>query len=507
MRNVGGVAPGEGPPAPVADRAVLMMVSQAISHACFLLIAVVLAHALTRTEFGTFNQVWLVNKSLFYLFSLGLPVSVYFFLPRLAESGRKSFIVQTMLSLTVLALPFSLAMYLLADPLAAYFHNPDLAHQLRVFAIWPLVTVPTVCTDAILLSLGRTGKAATFEIVTKLGMIAAVAAAAFAGRGLELVFVALIGYGVLQSLLGIWMVWQPVRGIRAPITLAGWRSQLVFAAPYGLGTLAAVLNYQVDKVVVSLFYPPETFALYAAGAFEIPLAGVTSVVVLSVIMPEFVRRFQLRDVDGFLSLWQHSMLKLALPIFAVAGFLMVFADPIVRIAFSDQYAESIWPFRIYLLFLPLRITVWSQVLASTGDTRTVLTAQLKAMAFNIVLGYSLTRSVGWMGGAMAALLADYVFSALLLRQIGRRLQVGTRRMVPWVGLGRVALLAIVASLICFPLTRLDLPVVWELLAGFALFTTVYAVAARKANLITGDDILVLRRWLMLITGAPLGKAL
>ena len=132
------------------------------------------------------------------------------------------------------------------------------------------------------------------------------------------------------------------------------------------------MNYQVDKVVVSLLYPPETFALYAAGAFEIPLAGVTSVVVLSVIMPEFVRRFRSQDVEGFLTLWHHSMLKLALPVFAVAGFLMVFAGPIVQIAFSAQYAESVWPFRIYLLFLPLRITVWSQILAATGDTRTVL---------------------------------------------------------------------------------------------------------------------------------------
>jgi len=499
--------PAESGSSPVSDRVVLMMISKAISHGCFLLIAVVLAHALTLKDFGTFNQVWLVNKSLFYLFSLGLPVSVYFFLPRLAASERKSFIAQTMLGLTVLALPFSIAMYLLATPLAGYFHNPDLAHQLRLFAIWPLVTVPTVCTDAILLSLSQTGKAAAFEIVTKLGMIAAVAGAAFSGRGLATVFVALIVYGVLQSLLAIWMVWLPVRGTAGEITLTGWRSQLAYAAPYGLGTLAAVLNYQVDKVVVSLFYPPETFALYAAGAFEIPLAGVTSVVVLSVIMPEFVKRYQSQDVEGFLTLWHHSMLKLALPIFAVAGFLMVFASPVVKIAFSAQYAESAWPFRIYLLFLPLRITVWSQILAATGDTGTVLKAQLKAMALNVILGYALIRSVGWMGGAVAALLADYVFSVLLLRQVGRRLQVGVRRMVPWVGLFRVAVLAVVASLICLPILPLGLPVAWELLIGFALFTTVYALAALKADLITGDDILTVRRWLTLGSGLPLSKAL
>jgi len=499
--------PAEGGATPVGDRVVLMMVSKAISHACFLLIAVVLARGLTLADFGTFNQVWLVNKSLFYLFSLGLPVSVYFFLPRLAASERKSFIAQTMLGLTVLALPFSLAMYLLATPLAGYFHNPDLTHQLRLFSIWPLVTVPTVCTDAILLSLGQTAKAAIFEIVTKLAMIGAVAAAAFSGRGLEFVFAALIVYGVLQSLLAIWMVWLPVRGTPGPITITGWRTQLAYAAPYGLGTLAAVLNYQVDKVVVSLFYPPESFALYAAGAFEIPLAGVTSVVVLSVIMPEFVKRFQSRDVEGFLTLWHHSMLKLALPIFAVAGFLMVFASPVVKLAFSAQYAESVWPFRVYLLFLPLRITVWSQILAATGDTRTVFKAQLQAMVLNVILGYTLTRSVGWMGGAVAALFADYVFSVLLLRQVGRRLEVTVRRMVPWGGLSRVALLSVVASVICLPIITLDLPVAWELLAGFTLFTTVYALAARKADLITSDDILTVRRWLTLSFGLPLRKAL
>ena len=48
----------------IAASAMLMMLSKAISHGCFLLIAVVLARSLERTDFGTFNQVWLVNKSL-----------------------------------------------------------------------------------------------------------------------------------------------------------------------------------------------------------------------------------------------------------------------------------------------------------------------------------------------------------------------------------------------------------------------------------------------------------
>src|SRR5437667_197635 len=133
--------------APISARAIWMILSKIISHGCFLLIAVVLARSLDRAEFGTFNQVWLVNKTLLYLFGLGLPISVYYFLPRLLPPQRKAFILQTMLALAVLAIPFAAAMYALAAPLARYFGNPALVSHLRLFAIYPLVSLPTVSVD------------------------------------------------------------------------------------------------------------------------------------------------------------------------------------------------------------------------------------------------------------------------------------------------------------------------------------------------------------------------
>src|SRR5438093_13041082 len=104
-----------------------MMMSKAVSHLCFMLIAVILARSLPPVEFGTFNQVWLVNRTMIYLFALGLPVSVYYFLPRLPAAKTKGFILQTMLGLGFLAIPFSVGMYAFADTLARYFHNPALA--------------------------------------------------------------------------------------------------------------------------------------------------------------------------------------------------------------------------------------------------------------------------------------------------------------------------------------------------------------------------------------------
>jgi O-antigen/teichoic acid export membrane protein len=489
----------------ISVRAMLMMLSKAISHLCFLLMAVVLARSLDRTEFGTFNQVWLVNKSLIYFFALGLPVSVYYFLPGLGEAKAKSFILQTMVSLSILALPFSISMYVLADWLAIYFNNPGLAYYLRLFAIYPLVTLPAVSTDAILISLGRTKNAAIFEIVTKIAMIVAVASAAVFGHRLDLVFKALILHGVAQLLLAVWVAWQPVHRVKFRFSLTDLKSQIAFAMPYGFSDLVGVLNYQIDKVMMAVFYPPAAFALYAAGAFEIPLAGVTSVPVLSVTMSEFTRRFSSGDIEGFLKLWHQSMLKLALPVFAVAAFLMVFAEPVVTTLFSSQYAASVWPFRIYLLFLPLRITVPGQVLASLGETKFIFKAIMAAIIVNIGLGYTLIQNAGWLGPAISAVFAGYLFAALLIREIRDRLKVSLERLIPWQALGRVGLMAIVAAVSSLPVAFLQIGSVGKVGAGFLIYATIYLIGNLKTNAITQSDIETLRSWVLMTSRLLIGK--
>src|ERR1051325_5850981 len=105
----------------------------------------------------------------------------------------------------------------------------------------------------------------------------------------------------------------------------------------------------------------------------------------------------------FRSLWHRSMVKLAVLVFAVTAFFIVFADLIITFLFSSKYAEGVWLFRLYLLFLPLRITVLDQVLASLGDTRSAFRAMAVTFVGNIVLGAVAMRSIGWFGPAVSAL--------------------------------------------------------------------------------------------------------
>ena len=439
-------------------KALLMIGSKIVAHAAFLLIGVVLARTLSQSEFGTFNQVWLVNKSLLFLFELGLPISVYYFLPRLGNEQKKGFVLQTILSLVLFSLPFSAGLYLLADPLADNFNNPALADHLRLFAFYPLVLLPSVSTEEILLSLGRVNSAALFESLSKIAMIAAVAVSTYFGQ-LDAVFKSLIVYGIIQTLLGLWLVWQPVKHLPLKFSLAEWRSQLAYAVPYGFSSLTGALNYQVDKILVSLFNPPALFAIYAAGAFEIPLGGVTSLPVVSVMMSDLTQMYANGNIEGFLGMWHQSMRKLAIPVLGVTTFLLVFAEPVITGLFSAKYADSVLPFRIYLLFSPIRVTVFDYILASLGQTKTVLKAQTVGMVANIILGFALLKTFGWVGAAVSAVLASYLFVGLILNKIRFLLRVSWWQVMPWQDLAKILLVAIAAA-------AGSLPILWLFTGGF-----------------------------------------
>jgi O-antigen/teichoic acid export membrane protein len=191
------------------------------------------------------------------------------------------------------------------------------------------------------------------------------------------------------------------------------------------------------------------------------------------------------------------MLKLALVVFGVGAFLMVFAEPVVTGLFSSTYAPSVWPFRIFLLFLPLRITVLDQVLASLGETRFIFTSHALALGVNVVLGSALMWSAGWLGPAIAATLTGYAYAALILVKISARLHVTPARLVPWAALGRIALVAAVAGVGSAPVFLLDVGNLPKLSAGLAAFVAMYLLGNFRIHSLTMNDLKALRPSLLM----------
>ena len=112
-----------------------LVLARAFSAGMTFLIPVVLARLLDLTEYGTFKQFFLLATTLYLALTLGMPQSLYYFLPRAAGEEHRSYLTQTLLWLLgagVLVAGF----LLLATPVIEWVGGPALAAMRVPMAIF-----------------------------------------------------------------------------------------------------------------------------------------------------------------------------------------------------------------------------------------------------------------------------------------------------------------------------------------------------------------------------------
>ena len=118
--------------------------------------AMVLSRILSKEEFGSYRKVQLLFQTGAMILALGLPASLFYFLPRLAASGRRAFVWRTIL----IMLGFSTAGALLALTLRGFIsdkmNDPPLIAlmfptcALALFPSYHLYKVAEPCVDELM---------------------------------------------------------------------------------------------------------------------------------------------------------------------------------------------------------------------------------------------------------------------------------------------------------------------------------------------------------------------
>lgn len=113
-----------------------------------------LARAMGTEVFGSFQQVFIFS-ALFLILTLGIPETMYFFLPRLTDEERPRFLGQTLLILTVTGVLMALVFWFGAPLIAGIQQNPAIEQQLRIFGIYGAFLVASSFTDPIFITFKR----------------------------------------------------------------------------------------------------------------------------------------------------------------------------------------------------------------------------------------------------------------------------------------------------------------------------------------------------------------
>jgi len=343
------------------------------------------------------------------------------------------------------------------------------AEMLRITFPYILLISLTALAGGILNTFDRFLVPALTPVLLNLSLIAA---AVLLSARLEVPVMALawgvFAAGVVQlavqvpALLRLGLLPRPRWGWRH----SGVRKILHLMIPTLIGSSVAQINLLLDTVIATfLISGSVSWLYYSDRLLEFPL-GVFGVALSTVILPNLSLKFARQNPEGFSATLDWA-LRLALIITLPAALgLAVLASPILVTLFQYEAFQmsdvdmSALSLSAYAVGLPAFIAV--KVLApgfyARQDTRTPVKIAITAMVSNMLLNLLFVVSLTFagfrgphMGLALASSVAAYINAGLLYRSLRRqgayRPEAGWLRVLLAVGVGCLAMVAVLAWLI------------------------------------------------------------
>lgn len=473
----------------LAEKSVVFTISKIAASGSIICLFILLSHMLSVVEYGIFRQVWMINKTFMEVFAFGVPISIFYFLPRLANGLKKLFVIQSVILLSLSGILFSCIIFLFARQVALLFSSPELEYFLRLFCLYPLFVLPTLAAQSVLVSLDKAIPFAIFTIVDRILLLIVAVTLVLLHRSIGELFLGLLAFAACELIVSLYVVFYFMKGFGMLSKKFEFGKQLKFAFPSGAANVVGIVNQELDKVIIASYFSVAQFARYANGAFEIPFVGTIASSVTSVLMPEYVKRYQNGDHRSLIKLWHKTICKVAMLFIPLMIFLFILAPEFIITVFSSKYQESSLIFRIYLISLLPKITWYGPILVSIGHSREPLYGSALSLGSNAVLNYILIRKVGFTGPAIATVMVTYLVTYYYLYRIRKILHVSWFDIYPWTNLMKTLLASIIACVILIPFLFIhDFSNIIRLTVGGTAYVICIYYAFRFFKLVTKEDV-------------------
>jgi len=428
-----------------------LSLGSALSMISSIALGMISSRYLSKHDYATIQQTFLAYNFAVPILMLGLPNAVYYFLPR-EQQCKRGVLIDNIALLLVAGLLFSLFIGFGGHKLLAMrFNNPDLLHTLPWLVLYPLLLMPVAGVSAVLVSADQTKTLAVYNMISSLvltlsGIIAVLATKSYAAPIIVRVIVP-----ALFLPIALFLMFKAVPGkIRWPKWL-DMQAMVRYSVPLGLASIFGRITLQMDSMIVSSMCSPEDFAVYYNGAMELPLIGIITGSITTVIFAEMAKLCARGDKVAALQLFHKASIKSASILFPTMCFLLVTATPFITVLYSEQYQASVVPFVIYLFVLPIRIVVYGAALMALGMTRVVLFRSIIDLAINAILCFFLVKKLGYIGAAISLILTLYLWTTPYnLYEISKGFGIKWSASLPFKALFKILFI----SLLCMPLAAI-----------------------------------------------------
>lgn len=334
--------------------------------------SMILSRYFDKADYGTYRQVLYVYHTMLSVFTLGLPKAFSYFLPRVEPQQAKSLISKITNIFFVLGGLFSISLYLGSPLIADLMNNQDLVNALKIFAIVPLLLLPTMGLEGILATFRKTKLMAAYTIITRLVMLVSVSLPVIIfNAGYEYALIGFVASSFFSFLLALYLKYYPVKDQKKESCNTSYKEIFSFSLPILYASLWGMLIQSADQFFVSRYFGKSIFAEFANGSTELPFVGMILGACSAVLSPIFSRMSH-EHVDPqkeVLPLWLsvfEKTVKLTYPLILYCWF---FADTIMVFLYGEKYEESNTYFRIKLITYIFTLIMYGPLMINSGRVK------------------------------------------------------------------------------------------------------------------------------------------
>ncbi len=458
----------------IAYKTLIVSIAQFASSMERIVVFMILSRTLSVEDYGTYQQVWLFYLLVLPVFMLGLPSSILYFIPSAQPEDRKTVVYQTVLLLELVGLIFSIITFFIAPEMAVRYSNPSLVTYMRIFAFYPLVSVPPKLLNLLMIANNEPGKSAIASAIYSILTIVFITTPSLLKLPLIYVFYgALLGGGVF--FVGFLMYLNHYyRADTIHWNTKLLKEQVIYSLPLGLSSILGTVSTQINRLVVTSSFTVEEFAIFTNGAFEVPFIGMITGSLMTVLIPEFVTRLKNnQDLNSVWELWNNSTLKTAILLFPIAVALFIFAPDFMVLMFSEKYIASTSIFQIYLLLMFVRVTQYGSLLQAMGRTNLILLTSVAGLIINLFLSIFSVSIFGLAGPAWANVITTYSWGIIYLVMIARMTKNSMNLIMPWKKLGKILMIAILAGIMAIPGLFIKMNTLLKFILEISIYSLIY----------------------------------
>ena len=387
----------------------MLSTARLLNQALALLSPLLLVRLLDIVEYGRYRQFMATAMLITSLGGFALSANLNYLIARTPERAASDITKTTVLMLLV---GFVSALIIAAG--RQWIVPDEIASSWVLLAVYVFLFLNLEVLVAYWLAHGQSAPVMAYTLIVTVWRLGTLLGAAFYFREVEMIFVTIV---VAEGLKNVAIyLWLRMRGL----LVFRWehevfREQIRLVAPLGLGSLLNKAN-DFGKVVVGMQLGPVPMALYTTAAYQVPLVNIVQTSLSDVIFPDMVKRAQRNPADG-LRLWKRAQTLVFAVICPAWLLLTYFAEPLIRIAFTDAYVAATPFFQVFLLLMVRHCFQFSVPLRAIEDNASFAISNAMALGINAVLLFSLMPHFGLWGPTLGLVVSQAWTSLYLGRRV------------------------------------------------------------------------------------------